>query len=108
MLTRLASLCSRASRAVSGFQASAARVPGTLLAAICSPLPEPPMTTPSEPGAATVRSPTSKQYGGESAAAALFEGPPAAGPLVGDAPNPPRRIVGSGPAAAGCPVPGES
>ena len=36
----------RASRAVSSFQASAARTPGTLLAAICSPLPEPPMTTP--------------------------------------------------------------
>ena len=42
----LASLCRRASTAVSSFQASAARTPGTLLAAIASPLPEPPMTTP--------------------------------------------------------------
>ena len=50
--------------AVSRFQASAARMPGTLLAAICSPLPDPPRTTPSEPGSATTRSPTSKQNGG--------------------------------------------
>ena len=36
------------------FHTSAARTPGTLLAAICSPLPEPPMTTPRLPGSATV------------------------------------------------------
>jgi hypothetical protein len=40
-------LCSRASFAISSFQASAQRAPLTLFAAICSPLPEPPMTTPS-------------------------------------------------------------
>ena len=50
-----ASLCCRASCAVSRFQANAARTPATLLAAICSPLPEPPMTMPSEPGSATTR-----------------------------------------------------
>jgi hypothetical protein len=42
----LASLCWRASWAVSSLQASAARTPVTSLAAICSPLPEPPSTTP--------------------------------------------------------------
>ena len=62
--TTFASLCWRASCAVAVFQTSAARTPGTLLAAICSPLPDPPMTTPSDPGSATVRSPTSKQNGG--------------------------------------------
>ena len=62
--TTLASLCCRASCAVLVFHTSAARTPGTLLAAICSPLPEPPMTTPRLPGSATVRSPTSKQNGG--------------------------------------------
>ena len=36
----------------------------TLFAAICSPLPEPPMTTPSEPGSATTASPAAKQNGG--------------------------------------------
>ncbi len=51
--TTWASLCWRASEAVSVLQASAARAPLTLLAAICSPLPEPPMTTASEPGSAT-------------------------------------------------------
>ena len=34
---------------------SAARQPGTLLAAICSPLPEPPITTPRLPSSATTR-----------------------------------------------------
>ena len=62
--TTLASLCCRASCAVEVFQTSAARTPGTLFAAICSPFPDPPMTTPSEPGSVTVRSPTSKQNGG--------------------------------------------
>ncbi len=42
----LASLCSRASSAVEMFHTSAARTPSTLFAAICSPLPEPPKTTP--------------------------------------------------------------
>ena len=42
-----ASLCSRASSAVAMLQTSAARMPRTLFAAICSPLPEPPKTTPS-------------------------------------------------------------
>ena len=44
--TTLASLCSRARTAVSSDQTSAQRMPTTLLAAICSPLPEPPITTP--------------------------------------------------------------
>ena len=42
----------------------AARTPFTLLAAICSPLPEPPITIPSEPGWATTASPTAMQNGG--------------------------------------------
>ena len=46
MAIRLASLCCRASSAVPWFQTRAARAPFTLLAAICSPLPEPPNTTP--------------------------------------------------------------
>ena len=37
--------------------------PGTLLAAICSPLPEPPITTPRLPGSATTRAPACRQYG---------------------------------------------
>ena len=45
-----ASLCSRASTAMSAFHTSAARTPFTLLAAICSPLPDPPITTPMLPG----------------------------------------------------------
>ena len=45
-----ASLCSRASDAVSVFQPSAQRAPGTLFAAICSPLPDPPITMPRLPG----------------------------------------------------------
>ncbi len=53
-LSTFASLCSRASRAVSSVQASAARMPGTLLAAICSPLPEPPITIPRLPGSRMV------------------------------------------------------
>ena len=44
----LALLCSRANFAVAMFQASAARIPLTLFAAICSPFPEPPITIPSE------------------------------------------------------------
>jgi DNA-binding transcriptional ArsR family regulator len=43
----LASLCSRASSAVAMLQTRAARTPRTLLAAICSPFPDPPNTTPS-------------------------------------------------------------
>ena len=46
------------------FQASAARMPGTLLAAICSPLPEPPMTMPRLPGSASTARPVAMQYGG--------------------------------------------
>ena len=53
--TTWASLCWRVRVAVSMFQASAARMPGTLFAAICSPLPEPPMTTPRLPGSASTR-----------------------------------------------------
>ncbi len=49
-LSTLASLCWRASWAVSVVQASAARTPGTLFEAICSPLPEPPITMPRLPG----------------------------------------------------------
>ena len=41
-------------RAVSVLHASAQRAPGTLLAATCSPLPEPPSTMPRLPGSATV------------------------------------------------------
>ena len=48
-------LCWRASWAVSTLHASAHRAPGTLLAAICSPLPLPPRTMPRLPGSATVR-----------------------------------------------------
>jgi hypothetical protein len=62
--TTCASLCLRPSCAVSTLHASAARQPGTLLAAICSPLPEPPITTPRASGSATVRRPVSMQYGG--------------------------------------------
>ena len=42
----------------------AARTPITLLAAICSPLPEPPRTMPRLPGSATVASAAAKQNGG--------------------------------------------
>src|SRR5664280_1918165 len=45
-LTIRASWCSRASRFVSAFQARPQRTPGTLFAAMASPLPEPPSTTP--------------------------------------------------------------
>ena len=44
----LALLCSRASFAVSGLQARAALTPFILLAAICSPFPDPPITIASE------------------------------------------------------------
>ena len=64
MATTLASLCSRASVAISTDQASAARTPGTLLAAICSPLPEPPITIPRLPGSSTTPSAASKQNAG--------------------------------------------
>ncbi len=40
----LASLCSRASRAVSSFQQRAARAPGILFAAIDTPIPDPQIT----------------------------------------------------------------
>ena len=60
----LASLCSRASRAVSSLQARAARTPRTLLAAICSPLPEPPITTPRLPGSSTTPSAARRQNTG--------------------------------------------
>ncbi len=60
----LASLCSRASFAVSSFQTSAARTPLTLLAAIASPLPEPPTTMPSVPGSAAVRWAARRTNGG--------------------------------------------
>ena len=59
-----ASLCSRASDAVSVFQPSAQRAPGTLFAAICSPLPEPPITMPRLPGSLTVRSAAEMQNAG--------------------------------------------
>ena len=49
-LSTLASLCCLASWAVSVIQASAARIPGILFEAICSPLPDPPMTMPRLPG----------------------------------------------------------
>ena len=48
MAMRFASLCCLASSAVGTLQTSAARAPRTLLAAICSPLPEPPKITPSD------------------------------------------------------------
>ena len=49
-LSTLASLCCRASWAVSSVQASAARIPGILFEAICSPFPDPPITMPRLPG----------------------------------------------------------
>ena len=64
MDTTLASLCSRPSAAVCSLQASAARTPLTLFAAICSPLPEPPMTMPRLSGSAAVRSAARRQNGG--------------------------------------------
>lgn len=60
----LASLCSRPSAAVCSLQASAARTPLTLFAAICSPLPEPPMTMPRLSGSAAVFSAARRQNGG--------------------------------------------
>ena len=48
--TTFALLCSLPSFAVSILQASAARTPYTLFAAICSPLPDPPRTIPSDVG----------------------------------------------------------
>ena len=58
--TTLASLCSRARTAVSADHASAQRMPTTLLAAICSPLPDPPITTPrlSSPAARSAATPS--------------------------------------------------
>ncbi|OEJ26880.1 hypothetical protein AS594_22755 [Streptomyces agglomeratus] len=60
----LASLCSRPSAAVCSLQASAARTPLTLFAAICSPLPEPPITMPRLSGSAAVFSAARRQNGG--------------------------------------------
>ncbi len=57
-------LCWRASDAVSVLHASAHRTPGTLFAAICSPLPEPPITMPRLPGSATVFSAAAMQNAG--------------------------------------------
>ena len=57
-------LCSRASCAVSVLHASAQRAPGTLLAAICSPLPDPPITIPRLSGSATVRAAAAMQNAG--------------------------------------------
>ncbi len=59
-----ASLCSRARTAVSSDQTRALRMPLTLLAAICSPLPEPPMTTPRLPGSAATASAARRQKTG--------------------------------------------
>jgi len=64
MLMTFASLCCRASVAVSSFQASAARMPLTLLAAIASPLPEPPMTMPRLSRSAAVAIAAAMMYGG--------------------------------------------
>ena len=64
MLTTFASLCCRASVAVSSFQTSAARIPLTLLAAIASPFPEPPMTMPRLPRSAAVLIAAAMMYGG--------------------------------------------
>ena len=44
--------------------ASAQRAPGTLLAATCSPLPEPPSTMPRLPGSATVFNAAAMQNAG--------------------------------------------
>lgn len=60
----LALLCSRPRAAVCSLQARAARTPFTLFAAICSPLPEPPMTMPSASGSAAVFSAARRQNGG--------------------------------------------
>src|SRR3954470_22405353 len=99
--TTFASLCWRASSAVSLFHTRAARTPGTLFAAICSPLPEPPMTTPSEPGSATVRSPTSKQYGGESSCASYSKAPPAHGSVTGVGQYPQQVVLELEPGVVG-------
>ena len=50
--------------AVSSDHTSALRMPCTLLAAICSPLPEPPMTTPRLPGSAATASAARRQKTG--------------------------------------------
>jgi hypothetical protein len=63
-LTTFASLCWRPSAAVSVLQASAQRTPRTLLAAIASPLPEPPITTPRLSGSAAVASAARSTKGG--------------------------------------------
>lgn len=62
--TTWALLCWRASAAVSTLHARAARIPSTLLAAICSPLLDPPMTTPSYPGSSTTACAACTQNGG--------------------------------------------
>ena len=53
-----------ASWAVAMLQAKAARTPFTLFAAICSPFPDPPKTTPSEPGSAATASAAEIQNAG--------------------------------------------
>ena len=63
MATTWASLCWRPSCAVSMLQASAQRMPGTLFAAICSPLPEPPITMPRLPGSSRTACAAATQYG---------------------------------------------
>lgn len=60
----LALLCSRPSSAVWTLHARMARMPLTLFAAICSPLPEPPITMPRESASAAVPSAARRQNGG--------------------------------------------
>src|SRR5581483_6840118 len=59
-----ASLCSRDSRAVKRSLQSAARTPGTLFAAICSPWPLPPRTMPRSARPSATLRPTAMQIGG--------------------------------------------
>ena len=60
----LASLCSRARRAVSESCASAARMPSTLLAAMETPMPVPQTRTPSSIVPGSTRSPTARAKSG--------------------------------------------
>ncbi len=64
MAMTFASLCWRPSLAVSKLYASAARAPTTLFAAICSPLPDPPITMHKEPESATTASAAGMQKTG--------------------------------------------
>ncbi|TNV70843.1 hypothetical protein FGO68_gene15535 [Halteria grandinella] len=68
-------LCSRASLAVSMLQTSAARMPFTLFAAICSPLPEPPKTIPRDSGFLATASAQGMQKSGQSSRASYSYGP---------------------------------